>query len=147
MDHQLRELLRKQTLRTTTARQTVFSVLKGGPALTTAELRNRTAGRLDTASLYRTLKLFRSLGVVQDVVVAGRRKIELTDAFSPHHHHISCTRCNTMTAIHDDAFERQITRLATTYGFTHESHSFEITGLCPACVRKVTAGGRSALAA
>jgi len=133
MNYELMTALRASGHRTTTARQTVFAALKRNPALTVRELRTRTAGQLDTASLYRTLALFRELGMVQDVVIAGRRKVELTDAFSPHHHHIACSRCGATVTIHDEGFEDQTRALAVRHGFTHQSHSFEITGLCPSC--------------
>jgi len=133
MDYQLRDLLQNHGLRNTTARQAVFKVFKSGPAITTKELSDQTADKLDTASLYRTLTLFRDLGIIQDVVVGGSRKIELTDAFAPHHHHISCSKCGAATAIHNDGFEKQIENLATSYGYIHSSHSFEITGICPTC--------------
>ncbi len=136
MDYALLELLRDAGLRNTPPRQAVFKVLKGNPALTMRQLHIKMAGQLDTASLYRTLALFRQLGIVQDVVIAGERKVELTDAFSPHHHHIACSRCGVTTTIHDAGFEASIEALAAHQGFRHESHSFEITGICAACQQR-----------
>jgi len=133
MNYELLALLQKSGLRNTTARQTVFSVLKKTGAVSTGSLITKTSPTLDRASVYRTLNLFRELGVVQDVVIAGRRKIELTDMFSPHHHHIACETCGKTIAIHDEAFEHQIERLARSHGFRHTAHSFEVTGHCANC--------------
>jgi Fur family ferric uptake transcriptional regulator len=133
MDYELMTALRAGGNRVTAGRRAVFELLRHNPALTIRELRQRTANQLDTASLYRTLALFRELGMIQDVVIAGQRKVELTDAFSPHHHHIACSRCGTTVTIHDEAFEAQTEALAARHGFTHQSHSFEITGLCSRC--------------
>lgn len=133
MNYQLLELLRQAGYRNTKPRQQVFKALKAGPALSIHELHQKVGGRLDPASMYRALGLFRRLGIVQDVVIAGRRKVELTDRFSNHHHHLACTTCGATIAIFDQLFENHIERLAAANGFTHQSHSFEITGLCPTC--------------
>ena len=145
MDHQLSDFLKRHGSRVTAPRRILFRALRAGAAQTTAELRAKTAGRLDTASLYRALALFRELGIIHDVVIAGKRKVELTDVFSPHHHHLACSQCGKTYAIHDDAFERHIELLAASRGFSHESHSFEISGRCPACAGP-TASAQSAQA-
>lgn len=139
MDYQLHELLRRHGLSRTAARTAVYRTLKLEPAITIQALYAKTSGRLDRASLYRTLNLFRKLGVVQDVVMAGKRKLELTDSFSPHHHHIACTSCGSAITINDETFERQIENLAEAHGFTHTAHSFEITGVCKGCSIKAKA--------
>jgi Fur family transcriptional regulator, ferric uptake regulator len=135
MDYQLLELLRQSELRNTPVRQTVFQALKAGPAVSIQELYQKIGEKLDRASMYRTLGLFRELGVIQDVVIAGQRKVELTDRFSNHHHHIACAVCGKTVAIHDSSFETHIEQLAKANGFTHRSHSFEITGICESCHR------------
>jgi Fur family ferric uptake transcriptional regulator len=138
MDYQLLDILQREGFRNTRARQSVFKTLKAGPALSISELYQKIGAGLDRASMYRTLHLFRELGIVQEVVIAGRRKVELTDRFSDHHHHVACSVCGKTVAIHDAGFENHIEELAKANGFIHRSHSFEITGVCAACHR---AGG------
>lgn len=135
MDYQLLDILRQQGLRSTKARHSVFKALKAGPAVSIQELYQKVGGGLNRASMYRALRLFRELGIVQEVVIAGRRKVELTDRFNDHHHHIACAICGQTVAIHDTGFENHIEELAKANGFIHRSHSFEITGICAACHR------------
>jgi Fe2+ or Zn2+ uptake regulation protein len=138
MDYQLLELLRQRDLRYTTARQVVFKLFKTEAAMTIQEIIVKTAGSLDKASLYRTLNLYRDMGIIQDVVIGGKRKIELTDSYSAHHHHIACSVCGRTVSIRDDAFEKQIESLALSHGFSHQKHSFEITGMCSSCSDSTT---------
>jgi Fur family ferric uptake transcriptional regulator len=133
MDYQLRDLLQQHGQRNTPGRQAIFALLKAESPLAIAELRDKQSGDFDTASLYRTLNLFRKLGVIQDVVIAGQRKVELTDQFTPHHHHLACSRCGKTVTLHEELLEKYLTNLAIKHGFRHENHSFEITGVCRDC--------------
>lgn len=133
MDYQLRDLLQQNSQRNTAARQAVFALLKNRSPISIADLRAKKCDDFDTASLYRTLTLFRKLGVIQDVVIGGKRKVELTDHFTPHHHHLACSRCGKTISLHDDALEEYLANLANKNGFRHDAHSFEITGMCAEC--------------
>jgi Fur family ferric uptake transcriptional regulator len=136
MNSQLQDLLQANGHRNTQARHAVFALLKAQSPMTTAQLRAKTSTLLNTASLYRSLNIFRELGVVQDVVIGGKRMVELTDLFTPHHHHLSCSGCNKTVELHEDTLERYLASLASKHGFKHQSHSFEITGLCAECLTK-----------
>jgi len=133
MDYQLQELLQKSGQRNTSARQLVFAALKQESALGTDQLRAVLADKTDTSSLYRTLNLFREMGIVQDVVIGGRRMVELTDRFLPHHHHLFCSKCDKTIVLHDESLEKYLTNLASKHKFLHQAHSFEVTGLCQDC--------------
>jgi Fe2+ or Zn2+ uptake regulation protein len=87
----------------------------------------------DQASVYRTIALFKTLAVVQDVISGGHKLIELTDAFDSHHHHISCSSCGRSISVEDPKLERYLTQLATAHGITPQSHQIEVTGLCQDC--------------
>lgn len=91
-------------------------------------------GLLDRASLYRTVSLYERLGIVQRIYIGWKYKIELSDIFSHHHHHISCLRCGKIVAITDeDHIERLIMQLAKQHGFEAQSHQLEIRGYCQRC--------------
>ncbi|HSX48282.1 MAG TPA: Fur family transcriptional regulator [Candidatus Nanoarchaeia archaeon] len=89
--------------------------------------------KADRASVYRALKLFRQLGIVHDVVIGGRRMIELTDEFDSHHHHLTCLQCGRTETLNDPAIEQRLVSLAQGRGYQNTSHQIEISGICASC--------------
>jgi len=93
--------------------------------------------KVDRASVYRTIQLFEQLGVVQRLQIGWKYKLELSDKFSAHHHHLSCVQCGRTIAIDEDtALEKRMRLLASAYGFLPQGHQLEIRGLCEACQTK-----------
>lgn len=90
----------------------------------------------DRASLYRTLIMFRELGVVEDRIIRGRRLIELTDEYDSHHHHLTCSDCGASTAITIPEIEQALIERCREYGFEPSSHVVEATGRCAICQRQ-----------
>jgi Fur family ferric uptake transcriptional regulator len=124
----------KQSGQSVTApRLAVFNWLSEHGPTTTALLTNGLQTEMDRASIYRTLGLFRELGVVQDIVTGGRRMIELTDGFDSHHHHVSCTVCGNIKTIEDPAIEQRLDEIARLNGFEPWSHQIEMSGICAKC--------------
>lgn len=52
-----------------------------------------------------------------------------------HHHHLVCTSCGTTVEI-DPPSEDWLRQAAAAHGFTLESHTLELFGLCPKCQRQ-----------
>lgn len=105
---------------------------KRGPVTTTQLVADNTQLG-DRASLYRALSLFRQLKVIEDVVIASQRLIELTDSFERHHHHLTCERCGRSITITDPRLEQLVVGVAASHGFKAHHHSLEIAGLCNRC--------------
>jgi Fur family ferric uptake transcriptional regulator len=115
-------------------RQCVFGLLVNKEPQSMAELLALSQGRLDRASLYRTIELFEKLGIVQRLYIGFRYKVELTDLYSHHHHHISCLGCGKVIPLDEhEQIERMISLLAKRHGVTAQSHQLEIQGFCSAC--------------
>ena len=118
----------------TKVRHQVFDLLLEQEPQTMQQLLKRVAGRLDRASLYRTIKLFEQIGVVHKVYIGWKYRIELTDEFSHHHHHLSCLRCGHIVPIHDnEEIETFVSRTVKQYGFVPKQHQFEVYGICRQC--------------
>lgn len=100
--------------------------------MTMHDLVARTAS-IDRASVYRAVALFERLGIAQRLNTGWKYKLELSDKFADHHHHMTCTQCGTMTAINEDELEQLLGRLTATYEFTPTAHQLEIQGLCRRC--------------
>lgn len=84
-------------------------------------------------SIYRTVDSLRKAGVISLVPQGFKNLFELSDIFSPHHHHISCEKCGRLSAINDSEIEQSIEALSKQAGYTPTKHHLELYGLCPAC--------------
>lgn len=130
----LQKILKDNAYSLTKPRQLVCELLHGQDPQSMRELSSRAAGRIDRASLYRTIALFEKLGIVQRIYIGWKYKIELSDIFTHHHHHISCLKCGKIVAItEEDKIEQLIADLAAKHNFTAQNHQLEIRGLCPDC--------------
>lgn len=99
-----------------------------------AELTVSVAGAVDRASLYRTIDLFEQLGVVQRLTIGWKYKLELSDAFAAHHHHMSCLKCGDVASFNESVLiESELERLAASYGFEATGHQLELRGICKKC--------------
>ena len=116
----------------TAARLTVFEAMLGQEPIGMHQLVNRVR-RVDRASVYRSVALFERLGIVQRLNTGWKYKLELSDAFSEHHHHLTCTNCGKTTAMNEDELEEIIHKIAKHHGFRPDSHQIEVQGLCVEC--------------
>ena len=125
--------LRANHYKITPPRSQVFTVLQKFAPLTPKEVADGLSARVDRASTYRTISLFEKLGIIHHLVLGGRRVIELTDNFSRHHHHLTCTRCGAIQSVHDEHLEQQLHNMIDSYGFEARSHTIEVSGICHTC--------------
>ncbi len=134
MNEKLAETLKKHGYSLTRPRQTVFAALQSGTPRSMRELTLDLSSVIDRASIYRTVALFEELGIVVRVQQGWKYKIELSDIFSPHHHHLTCTRCGrTMSFDEPEGIDQLLTAIAIEHGYTHDNHSLEISGVCAQC--------------
>jgi Fe2+ or Zn2+ uptake regulation protein len=134
MSTQLQTTLKQHRLSLTAGRMQVFDVLANNEPLTMRELSEHCLGAMDKASVYRTVATFERLGIVQRLQIGWKYKLELSNAFQAHHHHLTCMKCGLMTALPEDpVLEKQLLKLAADNGFTAVDHQLEIKGYCPAC--------------
>ena len=131
---QLAQYLKEQGYSLTKPRLTIFNALSGHEAQTMATLSKSCRGKIDRASMYRTIALFEKLGIVQRLQIGWKYKLELTDRFSHHHHHMTCLRCGATTSLSEDTFlEQRLHELAAAQNFQPTDHQIEIRGLCSSC--------------
>lgn len=134
MYEKLSETLKEHGYSLTRPRQTVFAALQSGTPRSMRELTLDLSSVIDRASIYRTVALFEELGIVVRVQQGWKYKIELSDIFSPHHHHVTCTSCGRSQSFDEpEGLEQLLTHIAVNNGYTHENHSLEISGLCAQC--------------
>jgi Fur family transcriptional regulator, ferric uptake regulator len=126
-------ILRKKGYFITRARSTLFKVLQTPQPLSMQQLVAKLP-RQDQASVYRNAKLFEELGVVNKVRLGWKFKLELSDLFQRHHHHLTCINCQkTIDLINDVSIELSIAQVANQQGFIPLDHQLEISGYCQNC--------------
>lgn len=124
----------------TSARKAVFSALSSADSITMRELTQHLENSVDRASVYRAVDLFQQLGIIQRVQIGWKYRLELSDQFNPHHHHIHCAQCGRVLSIPaDEALENHIHQLAAKSGFSLQSHQLELSGICETCKPHKTA--------
>jgi len=134
MNEKLASTLKSRGYSLTKPRQAFFSALQSGTPRTMHELSMDLSSVMDRASIYRTVELFEELGIVVRVQQGWKYRIELSDQFSPHHHHITCLNCGRVLSFDEPAgLDRLLNEIAIKCGFTNKYHSLEISGLCPEC--------------
>jgi Fe2+ or Zn2+ uptake regulation protein len=113
----------------------VFEYLLSQGAVSPRKLTEDLVGQLDRASLYRTLALFRELGIIDELGFGSHRTLELSDRYAPHHHHLRCRICGKVSNVDDSALEKTLKVLAKNNNFVLENHVLELIGKCESCPR------------
>ena len=134
-DHAV-ETLRRQGYRLTPQRLLVLSIIaEGGSHMGVDEvyrLAKEAYPYMDIATAYRTLNLFKRIGVVTEVAIGDRLHYEMTDP-AGRHHHMVCQTCNgafNLSPIYLEEFHRT---LMQEFGFEPDLEHFSITGVCSGC--------------
>jgi Fur family ferric uptake transcriptional regulator len=132
----LQKNLRKQNYSLTAARQSVFSALLNKEPQTMQQLVTACPG-IDRASVYRTVKLFETLGIIQRLQMGWKYKLELSDRFHGHHHHMTCLKCGKVISFDENvSIETRLNEAAAAHGFYMSEHQLEIQGICHECSKK-----------
>ncbi len=130
---EIRQYLKDRGQSLTKSRLAVFNALRGHEPQTMQQL-IAACPDIDRASVYRTIDLFEKLGIVQRLQIGWKYKLELSDAFSRHHHHMTCLRCNRITSFDEtQELEQQLRWIAGHNRFKIQAHQLEIQGLCARC--------------
>ena len=106
--------------------------LSADDVATELQRRGRSFG---LATVYRTLDLLvkSGLAVERDFGEGFRRFEPARDV--PHHEHLMCTVCGTVTEFRDERLERMTTLVAESNGFARQRHRLVIYGVCADCQR------------
>lgn len=133
---QIEKILKDHGRSVTRQRLMVFSVLQESKQpMSTVELTNKLPS-LDKVSVYRTVDLYEKIGLVHRVWHGFKSKIELSEAFSPHHHHFTCTVCGNIIALKSETLETELHKFEAEHGFELKYHSVELSGHCQECRTK-----------
>lgn len=136
---QLRTVLQDHRKSITKPRKLVFQALLNSAPISMSGLVKQLQGTIDRVSIYRTVQLFESLGIAQRVHLGWKYNLELSDAFQPHHHHLTCVKCGLIIPLHEhEKLENLITELAAAESFRLTKHQIELQGFCVHCESPLT---------
>lgn len=133
----LKDKLKEHGYSLTAPRLAVFDSLVGREPQSMGYVIDKVGKTADRASVYRTVELYEKLGIIKRLHIGWKYKLELSDAFSHHHHHLTCTNCGKIIPlVEDPIFERSIKLLALKERFLPKEHQLEIQGICEQCQLK-----------
>ncbi len=87
---------------------------------------------MDIATVYRTLHLFRRMGVVTEVAIGDRLHFEITNPDAPHHHMV-CRPCGGAYDLAPDYLDQFRNTLTQEFDFEPDLDNFTVTGICSTC--------------
>lgn len=137
IDQEFKEYLYKRKISYTSQRLAVFKALYGSEPQEISNLIERLNPLLDRSSVYRAIRIFEKIGLINRVYSGWKYKVELSDAFQAHHHHMTCIKCKKIFMIRDESsIEKTIDNIAQKEGFTLSGHTLELQGYCRSCNNK-----------
>lgn len=130
----LKDKLRSAGYSHTKSRIIVFNTIEQNQPLTVARLIDSIAGQIDRASIYRTIKLFEELSIIKRLQIGWKYRIELSDEFQEHHHHMVCVSCGKIINFNETPeLEHALKQIAESSNTTMLSHSLELAIRCNDC--------------
>ncbi len=130
----LADRLRRVGQRVTPQRLVILGALISGEHLSADEVFTRVEELIpgvNRSTVYRTLELFRDLGLVSMTDLGGgARQFELID--EPHHHLI-CHRCGAILELDDELVDPLRERIHERYGFAPAIDHLALFGFCAEC--------------
>jgi Fur family ferric uptake transcriptional regulator len=87
---------------------------------------------VNISTVYRTLELLKSLGMVTETDFGGGR-FRYHPSDKGHHHHLICEQCNSVIDIDEAVFSQLKRTLFKDYGFKANITHFAIFGRCEKC--------------
>ncbi len=87
---------------------------------------------MDIATVYRTLHLFKDVGVVTEVAIGERLHYEMTEP-GDRHHHMVCRVCSGAYNLSPHYLAEFRETLAQEFGFQPDLEHFSVTGVCAGC--------------
>mgnify|MGYP001947059908 CR=1 FL=1 len=133
----LKQRLKSSGYSITSTRLHVFTALEKSEPLSMEQLVKQVSSHVNRASVYRTIDLFEKLGIVQRLQIGWKYKLELSNEFQEHHHHIICTRCGKINTFREPGnLDYMLSKIAEAENFVLQHHQLELRGLCKSCQKQ-----------
>ena len=135
----LRASLHNRGQRLTPQRQRILDLFEGlgeGSHLSAEQVHQQLRGaeaRVSLATVYRTLRLLSSMGLLQELEHPEGRRFELAGDSHRDHHHLVCVRCGQTEEFESAAVLKAGERAAGSHGFRLLECVLNVRALCPRC--------------
>lgn len=138
MDTSIKEfkrILRKHSMYITAQRIALFKLLLNEPKpLPLQDVAKKLDSKLDLVTVYRNIESLERVGIIKKISTGWNYKVELSERFREHHHHLTCTNCNKTKRIRlSESTEASLKSLGSRQGFRVKSHEVELYGICSSC--------------
>jgi Fur family ferric uptake transcriptional regulator len=131
-----RNIVRKKNLKLSHPRLLIFQGLSEAVnPLSPQELFKSLTKRkkkIGLTSIYRSLDLFESLGIVFKIVNGSNVKYKLCE-LEDHHHHIVCKRCGDVAELNFCGISDWSEKVMESTGYQVTEHQLNFYGFCKAC--------------
>lgn len=133
-EEEFKVILNSRSQRITNPRLEILSALKQNhDPLTISEIHTKLKNKkTDLATVYRTIKLFAELGIVNEIDFKDEFKRYELVYDRHHHHHIVCRKCKKVENVEACVLE-DLEIFLNKKGYTDISHSLEFFGVCAKC--------------
>jgi Fur family transcriptional regulator, ferric uptake regulator len=102
--------------------------------MTMNELIESVSDSVDRATVYRTVDIFEKTGVVSRIQTGWKYKLELSDTFLGHHHHLTCSVCSKIESFHEtETLISELQNIAFNKNYSLQTHTLELNGICVRC--------------
>lgn len=133
---QFKLILRRHGNFVTMPRLKLFDILQSNSAVSINQLIELVDSH-DQATVYRNILLFEELHIIKRLSLGTNSKIEISDIFRHHHHHLTCLSCGKVIVLKENpTIEKEIKRITAKLDFKPADHQLEIGGKCASCVLK-----------
>lgn len=132
----IEELLKKASLKNTSQRYKVLSIIESSKEpLTAEEIYKQLVlddSKINLSTVYRTLNVFASKNLLLKILrTDGTAAYELNE--NAHKHYITCSECNCSVLIEDCPIRDLSEKVNEKTGFKVTGHSLQLTGICSEC--------------
>lgn len=136
MDNQIKQLkiiLNNHNLSLTRPREIIFKAfIKNSP--TNIRFLIKSLPNIDRATIYRNIDLFLKLKIINKIMIGFKYKLELSETFQKHHHHLYCLNCQKIIDFNEpEELNIIIQAISNSENFKINDHNLEILGLCSEC--------------
>lgn len=136
MQDQALNLLHNRNARITRAREAIIGIIFSETKPVSApEIINNLKNKhvlVNKTTVYRELDFLRKNGILKTVFLKPG-KLHYESAFLPHHHHLVCDTCGSISEIGCVVDEQKLLQKIRTKGFEIKQHKLELYGTCTNC--------------
>lgn len=127
-------ILNARSQRITVPRIEILKILKSNQnPLTMSEIHKKIRNKkIDLATVYRTINLFKELGIVNEIDFKDEFKRYELIYDRHHHHHIVCKKCKRVENVEACILD-EVEKFLIKKGYSEISHSLEFFGVCKFC--------------